>query len=115
MKTTIRNVEIKSVAAWLPANKISLLSFCGSFPEKQVRDVIRSSGAEYVYRAEEGQKASDLCFNATLSKILCKWKQDSAVSLFLYLDSVFKNKHKLIHNQAPVMNRLCPFLLNLHK
>ncbi|MDB0930029.1 hypothetical protein, partial [Phocaeicola vulgatus] len=25
----------------------------------------------------------------TLSKILCKWKQDSAVSLFLYLDSVF--------------------------
>lgn len=64
MKTTIRNVEIKSVAAWLPANKISLLSFCDSFPEKQVRDVIKSSGAEYVYRAEEGQKASDLCFNA---------------------------------------------------
>ena len=51
----------------------------------------------------------------TLSKILCKWKQDSAVSLFLYLDSVFKNKHKLVHNQAPVMNRLCPFLLNFHK
>ena len=54
-------------------------------------------------------------FKTTLSKILCKWKQDSALSLFLYLDSVFKNKHKLIHNQAPVMNRLCPFLLNLHK
>ena len=51
----------------------------------------------------------------TLSKILCKWKQDSALSLFLYLDSVFKNKHKLVHNQAPVMNRLCPFLLNFHK
>ena len=51
----------------------------------------------------------------TLSKILCKWKQDSAISLSLYLDSVFKNKHKLVHNQAPVMNRLCPFLLNLHK
>ena len=50
-----------------------------------------------------------------LSKILCKWKQDSVVSLFLYLNSVFKHKHKLIHNQAPVMNRLCPFLLNLHK
>ena len=32
----------------------------------------------------------------TLSKILCKWKQDSVVSLFLYLDSVFKNKHKLV-------------------
>lgn len=54
-------------------------------------------------------------FSVTLSKILCKWKQDSVVSFFLYLDSVFKNKHKLIHNQSPVMNRLCPFLLNLHK
>ncbi len=38
----------------------------------------------------------------TLSKILCKWKQDSVVSFFLYLDSVFKYKHKLIHNQSPV-------------
>ena len=41
----------------------------------------------------------------TLSKILCKWKQDSVVGFFLYLDSVFKNKHKLIHNQAPVVNQ----------
>ena len=55
------------------------------------------------------------CIKTTLSKILCKWKQDSVVSLFLYLNSVFKHKHKLIYNQAPVMNRLCPFLLNLHK
>ena len=38
----------------------------------------------------------------TLSKILCKWKQDSVVSLFLYLDSVFKYKHKLVHNQSTV-------------
>lgn len=51
----------------------------------------------------------------TLSKILCKWKWDSVVSFLLYLDSVFKSKHKLIHNQAPVMNRLFPFFLNFHK
>ena len=38
----------------------------------------------------------------TLSKILCKWKQDSVISFFLYLDSVFKDKHKLVHNQSPV-------------
>ncbi len=43
-----------------------------------------------------------MIINQTLSKILCKWKQDSVVSLFLYLNSVFKHKHKLIHNQAPV-------------
>ena len=47
-----------------------------------------------------------ICSNAygsakqTLSKILCKWKQDSAVSLFLYLNSVFKNKQKLVHSQS---------------
>ena len=40
--------------------------------------------------------------HSVLSKILCKWKQDSVVSLFLYLDSVFKYKHKLVHNQSPV-------------
>ena len=50
----------------------------------------------------------------TQFQILCKCKQDSVVSYFLYLDSVFKNEYKLIHNQSPVMNRLCPFLLNLH-
>ena len=38
----------------------------------------------------------------TLSKILCKWKQDSVISFSLYLDSVFKYKHKLVHNQPPV-------------
>ena len=38
----------------------------------------------------------------TLSKILCKWEQDSVISFFLYLYSVFKDKHKLVHNQSPV-------------
>ena len=34
--------------------------------------------------------------NKTLSKILCKWKQDSAVSIFLYLDSLVSNKNGLV-------------------
>ena len=34
-------------------------------------------------------------FYKVLSKILCKWKQDSVVSLFLYLDSVFKYNDKM--------------------
>ena len=58
------------------------------------------------YFFETNGKGGDMvmtCENyETLSKILCKWKQDSVVSLFLYLNSVFKHKHKLIHNQAPV-------------
>lgn len=40
-------------------------------------------------------------FYKVLSKILCKWKQDSVVSLFLYLDSVFINS---IYNQLLLNN-----------
>ena len=54
------------------------------------------------YLFEKTNEKYSLTFSLTLSKILCKWKQDSVVSLFLYLNSVFKHKHKLIHNQAPV-------------
>ena len=32
-------------------------------------------------------------FKVTLSKILCKCKQDSVISYFLYLDSVIKQKY----------------------
>ena len=80
-------------------------SYCTSVGEKIVAKVTNSDT-----QIEQQQEQT-----LTLSKILCKWKQDSAISLSLYLDSVFKNKHKLVHNQAPVMNRLCPFPLNLHK
>ncbi len=47
-------------------------------------------------------KGKRTLYNVTLSKILCKWKQDSVISFSLYLDSVFKYKHKLVHNQSPV-------------
>ena len=84
-------------------------------PTKGILIVNNSQCDLFLTYSELREKSRKIAFILTLSKILCKWKQDSAVSLFLYLDSVFKNKHKLIHNQAPVMNRLCPFLLNLHK
>ena len=51
---------------------------------------------------DESMQGQNTALYMTLSKILCKWKQDSVVSLFLYLDSVFKYKHKLVHNQSPV-------------
>ena len=54
-----------------------------------------------------------------LSKILCKWKQDSVVSLFLYLDSVFKYNETRSHtdgfrrNNANYWNKreICRFYL----
>ena len=57
---------------------------------------------EVGYRGNYNDIDDGCSIKRTLSKILCKWKQDSVVSLFLYLNSVFKHKHKLIHNQAPV-------------
>ena len=81
----------------------------------QLVETLQPQKLDHQHQLIDIDKASILIQKSTLSKILCKWKQDSAVSLFLYLNSVFKNKHKLVHNQAPVMNRLCPFLLNLHK
>ena len=50
----------------------------------------------------EGVRITCKLNKLTLSKILCKWKQDSVISSFLYLDSVLKDNHKLVHNQAPV-------------
>ena len=59
-------------------------------------------GRLHVIIAEAVSHYSFLSFQLTLSKILCKWKQDSVIGFSLYLDSVFKNKDKLIHNQPPV-------------
>ncbi len=39
----------------------------------------------------------DCLFYRLCPKSLCKWKQDSVISFFLYLDSVSKNSDKLIH------------------
>lgn len=64
MSAVISGVEIESIATWLPQNKYSVMSFCDRFPEAQVMDVIKATGAETVYRANEGQRASDMCLEA---------------------------------------------------
>lgn len=64
MKTIIPKVYIRSIASWLPENKIAISSFVNQFGEKEVKDVIRTTGAEYVYRTNPEQKSSDLCYNA---------------------------------------------------
>ena len=86
-----------------------------SMTEPDFENLLLNDNTAHIVQESHINKIRKLNKNVTLSKILCKWKRDSVISLFLYLDSVFKHKHKLIHNQAPVMNRLCPFLLNLHK
>ena len=56
----------------------------------------------FITQLETSHSTFCLVEKMTLSKILCKWKQDSVISFSLYLDSVFKYKHKLVHNQSPV-------------
>ena len=60
------------------------------------------------------EKYSRLHFKRQCPKYCVNEKTGFRYNL-LYLDSVFKYKNKLVHNQAPIMNRLCPFLLNFHQ
>ena len=95
---TIDKVGIK---VWIDGESVDVLM------KQQIKEYYEETeyGIAYYITVSEPKKTTTLpykIFKMTLSKILCKWKQDSVVSLFLYLDSVFKNKHKLVHNQAPV-------------
>lgn len=60
MKTVVPNISIQSVASWLPNNKYALSSYIGQFGEKDVQDVIRTTGVNQIYRADDGQKPSEL-------------------------------------------------------
>lgn len=64
MKTIIPNIVIKCIAGWMPPEKLKLSSFVGQFSEKEVNDVIRTTGCEQIYRANAEMKASDMCFHA---------------------------------------------------
>lgn len=70
----------------------------GSKPPEYLIETTR----KHIEEDKVQQSIKKIVLKKVLSKILCKWKQDSVVSLFLYLDSVFKYKHKLVHNQSPV-------------
>ncbi len=64
MSTIIPNLAIESIAAWLPENKYDVLSFTDKFPEKEVKDVIKATGAKQIYRVDDGMTAADMCEKA---------------------------------------------------
>ena len=64
MSTIIPNIVIESIAAWLPETKYDVLSFADKFPENQVLDVIKATGAKQIYRADKDMTASDMCQKA---------------------------------------------------
>ena len=64
---------------------------------KYLRISDESKSIKSIYTSSDVFKRCYEKLMETLSKILCKWKQDSVISSFLYLDSVLKDNHKLVH------------------
>ena len=48
MKTIIPDVSIRSIASWLPSNKISLSSFAEQYGEKETRDGVKNFMTELI-------------------------------------------------------------------
>ena len=87
---------------FIPANSLLILVDGENSGEVFRTPIEGYQGSTFKQLSINENMNTEYLLQVTLSKILCKWKQDSVVSLFLYLNSVFKHKHKLIHNQAPV-------------
>ena len=95
---TVPDLEMKVSPIWdTPA--ITLVFDC----EKM--EYISSSGLRIILTAHKKGQCPKYCVN----------EKTGFRYYLLYLDSVFKYKNKLVHNQAPIMNWLCPFLLNFHQ
>lgn len=65
MKTVINNIGIKSVAAWLPVNKLEMSSLGPVYGEVEVANIIKATGVERVRIADETMTSSDMCQYAT--------------------------------------------------
>ncbi len=69
MKCIIKNVEIKSIATYVPEKILELSTLKDKFGEKEVESTIAGSGIERLHIAEQHQTTGDLCYEAAL-KIL---------------------------------------------
>ena len=64
MKTIINNVVIKSIATCLPKGILEMSTLKDKFGEKEVETAIKVAGIERLHFTENGETASDLCFQA---------------------------------------------------
>lgn len=64
MESIINEVQIKSVIAWMPEEKVELSSLGSLYGESEVKSIIKATGIERVRVAEENMTASDMCYNA---------------------------------------------------
>lgn len=64
MKCLINNVEIKAIATCLPQNSFEMNSLKGKYEDKEIDNVMKTTGVVRVHVAEQCQTTSDLCFEA---------------------------------------------------
>ena len=64
MKTIINNISIKAVASWLPETVLDMESFFSLYGEKEVKEIMKTTGIEHVRVASEDMTSSDMCQRA---------------------------------------------------
>lgn len=66
METTFKGLKIAKIATVLPSNKMSLLELGDIYGDSEVRKIIKTTGIEFIHKADETTTASDLCYHAAL-------------------------------------------------
>jgi len=66
MHTIIDNIKIAAITSWLPKESLELISLQTEYGEKEVVNIIKTTGVERSRIAASGDTASDMCFRAAL-------------------------------------------------
>ena len=64
MKTIINNLNISSIASWLPEEIIVMSDFKKTYGEETVNTIIKTTGIESARIAPSEMTSADMCFNA---------------------------------------------------
>lgn len=64
MKTIINNIQLKAISSWLPKTSLDLNTLSEKYGEKDVQNIIKTTGIEHIRIADEGMTSSDMCQKA---------------------------------------------------
>ena len=78
MKTLINNIRISAVSSWLPEKVLDMESLISLYGEKDVKEIMKTTGIEHVRVATEGMTSSDMCQKAA-EYLIDKEKLDKEV------------------------------------
>ena len=64
MRVVLHNVQVKSVASWLPTNNLEMKELTSVYSEAEVNTIIKTTGIERARIADSDMCASDMCQHA---------------------------------------------------